>query len=89
MLLFQKRPHELLLYDKLTQNSPVISSKESAAASVQTGVFSHLTQVELVSCSGGSSVVHGPSEGRMRTGGGRSNPAPGFLGNAETGVYFI
>lgn len=40
--------------------------------------------LELLSCSGGSSVVRGPSEGHMRTEGGRSSPVPGYLGNTDT-----
>ena len=36
---------------------------------------------EPLSCSGGSSVVRGPSGGRTRTGAGRSSHAPGYLGN--------
>lgn len=44
-------------------------------------LFFYLKLQESLSCSGGFSVVRGPSEGRMRTEGGRSNPAPGYLGN--------
>lgn len=44
--------------------------------------------LELLSCSGGSSVVRGPSEGHMRTEGGRSSPVPGYLGNTDSADRF-
>lgn len=42
--------------------------------------------LELLSCSGDLSVVRGPSEGHMRTEGGHSSPAPGYLGNTTDTV---
>lgn len=43
--------------------------------------------LELLSCSGGSSELDGPSEGHMRTEEGHSSLSPGYLGNKEINVF--
>lgn len=60
----------------------MVSQSEAEQGSHVITVFPDLKLLsELLSCSGGSSAVRGPSEGRTRTEGGRSSPAPGYLGN--------
>lgn len=39
--------------------------------------------LELLSCSGGFCVAHGPSEAHMKTEEGHSSPAPGYLCNID------
>lgn len=56
----------------------------SAAELTRGPVINHLNPLlEPLSCSGGFSGAHGPSEAHRKTEEGHSSPAPGYLGNID------